>query len=196
MVCNKRELAAALKCSMPTIDAWMMRWPDFPVVQRGTQGAPWAFDPAAVTAFVQARRLAEREAKRERADALAQFVLPLLGDADQAPGAGAPSPAEQLTLARLRRIQREEAIASGRLVEAAPLAAALADVFGRLGRGLRSGLRQVMATHGVPPECAAAVEAEFAAQQRRAVARISAQLAQPIAAREDEPVPALRLVAG
>jgi phage terminase Nu1 subunit (DNA packaging protein) len=196
MIVNKREMAALLGCTLPTLDKWLQAWPDFPIVERGRNGQLWQFDAEAACAFVKAKHDAARAEKDRRTAALAQLALPLPGD-DGVPGVGgARSAAEMLTMARLRRIQREEEIACGRLVEARRVGAALADVFGRLGRGLRSGLRQVMAAHGVPPDCAAAIEAAFAAQQREAVERISAELGQTIEAPDDQGRAPLRLVAG
>ncbi len=199
MVVNKRELAPLLGCTIPTLDRWLRLWPDFPVLERGRCGRLWRFDAEAARAFVQAKRNAEREVKDQRSAALSQLALPLLDDGDPMGAGAGPSPGERLTMARLRRIEREEAVANGRLVDAKRVAEVLGDVFGRLGRGLRSGLRQIMTAHEIPPDTAAAVEAAFAAEQRQAVARLTAELGDAAApgAEGSRPPgrPELRLVA-
>lgn len=199
MLVNKRECAALLRITLPTLDRWLRDWPEFPVALRGGPGAQWQFDPDAALAFVAEKKEGADRAKQARADDLAQFALPGIGEAEQLPAAGgARTVADLIALARLRRMQREEAVAAGRLVEADRLAPVLADVLGRLGRGLRGALRQALASAGVAPATLAEIEAGFAEQQREAVRRLEAELGSAITAPAGEPPaqerPALRLV--
>ncbi|HZL59173.1 MAG TPA: hypothetical protein VFC38_05690 [Stellaceae bacterium] len=43
---NKGELARILTCSLPTIEALINRYPDMPILQRGSNGVEWQFDAA------------------------------------------------------------------------------------------------------------------------------------------------------
>ncbi len=65
---NKKELAAIVDCSLSTLSAWIDRFGEaFPVIDRGTNGREWRFDPTAVLGFLKAQRDAEeREAARAR----------------------------------------------------------------------------------------------------------------------------------
>lgn len=73
---TKDEMARRLGVCLPTLSAWLHRWPDFPVLERGAKGRPWRFDPEAVKAFV-ARKQQEREAvEAERDRLLRSFQLP------------------------------------------------------------------------------------------------------------------------
>ena len=201
MLVNKRELAPLLGVTIPTVDRWLRMWPEFPVTERGGPGQPWGFDPEAAQAFVAGKREAADHAKLERSERLAQFALPLFDGAEPPVAAGARSAGELLALARLRRLQREEAIAAGRLVDARRAAETLAAVFGRLGRDLRAGLRRIVAAHGIPADAAAEIEAAFAEQQRAAVRRLQADLGgeilpAPEGAEAPAERPELRLVVG
>lgn len=103
---------------------------------------------------------------------LTRSEMPLLVEATRPASGDGPSLAEMLTPAWLRRAEREEAIACGRLVDVAKVGAIFADV---LGREMRESVRRLLADHGMTSDVAMAIEAA------------------PI-----EPVerPALRLVAG
>lgn len=87
---NKRELAAILGRSVPTVSAWIERYPDFPVLDRGTNGKEWRFDPAAVAAFVTDLDAAEARATAERQTRIQQLGLPFTdpGDGVQPTNAG------------------------------------------------------------------------------------------------------------
>ncbi len=194
---TKIELARLLGVSAPTVAAWLRRYPDLPVAAVGRKGRPWRFDPAAVRTFLEAQREAERRMDVARAERVAQFALPLQTQPDRRPSDDGRSPAELLAMVRVRRAEREEAVACGRLVDAAKARASFADVLGRLGRDMRGSVRRLLAEHGVAGDAAAAIEAAVAEQQHQAVARISADLgAAEAASIEPTERPVLRLVAG
>ena len=198
MQVNKRELAPLLGVTIPTLDRWLTLWADFPVVTRGGPGAQWSFEAEAACDFVARKREADQRAAAERANRLAQMALPLFDRESPVPLGGATTAAEALTLARLRRIQREEAVANGRLVDAQRATDLLADTFGRLGRGLRSALRQILEAHRLPAGLVREIETAFAEHQRQAVVAIGRQFGEPVtpAVEIDPPRVELRLVAG
>ncbi|MDE1905038.1 MAG: terminase small subunit [Rhodospirillales bacterium] len=162
---NKTELAHFLKVSLPTLTRWLLRWPDFPVVDRGTNGKEWEFDPEAVATFLRGRQEEEALARENRDQTLAQLALPMdLG--------GAPprnSAKEELDAWRVRRIQREEAERAGRLVPAAAVADAVRMVLARIGQDTARFLRQVAREQSWPEAYLRDVEKRLRESQRATV---------------------------
>ena len=195
MLVSKIEMSRVLGISLPTLNQWIARHPAFPIVTRGTHGRAYEFEPEVVSAFVAELRQSSDRAAREREALLDQFALPIPALADDRP-AGL-SARERLDLARARALSREEAVASGRLVDARHTARAVADVLGRLGAGQRAAVRQILRAHDAPDAAITAIEGAFTDLQRRAVAALGADLApvepaSPVA--ERAPRPELRLV--
>ncbi len=62
-VVNKRELAKLLVVSVVTVNAFMDRLDNFPVVQPGTNGKVWQFDAATVKVFMAAREAEKQQAE-------------------------------------------------------------------------------------------------------------------------------------
>ena len=87
---NKAEVAGILGISLPTLAAWIARYSDFPVYERGANGREWRFDAAAVRAWELSRREAEARDEAARRDLLAQFALPLTDPGDAATGMASP----------------------------------------------------------------------------------------------------------
>lgn len=50
------DLAAHLDVSRETLRLWLRKWSDFSVLERGTHGQRYSFDPEAVARFVRSRR--------------------------------------------------------------------------------------------------------------------------------------------
>ena len=67
---NKKELARALGCALPTLDKLIDRYPDFPIERRGHEGVGYEFDPVKVDAFLTDQREAEAAAAADRMDLL------------------------------------------------------------------------------------------------------------------------------
>ena len=112
---NKKELAAILGCSPQTLSAWVDRFGEaFPVIDRGTNGKEWRFDPPAVIAFLQSKHDAEAREAAERAAWLQQYALPGLTSPDDVEGVTKPS--DLLALAKVRQIHRREQMEAGLLV--------------------------------------------------------------------------------
>jgi Phage DNA packaging protein Nu1 len=146
---NKAELTAILGCAPSTLTAWIERYGDeFPVVERGTNGREWQFDPADVIAFLKTRRAEEERQAAEHVALLQQFALPGLTSPDDA--AGVVKPADLLALARVRQIHRREHLESGLLVRTDDVRTALAGHLTRLDRWAADVLARIAGKHGWP----------------------------------------------
>jgi phage terminase Nu1 subunit (DNA packaging protein) len=73
-IVSKQQLAISLGMATATIDRWIARHPDFPVVavgRGGTRVVAWQFDLDAVRSFMAHKR-AEVQRGRERREAMVQ----------------------------------------------------------------------------------------------------------------------------
>ena len=75
-IVNKRELARIIKCSVKTIDSIIDRYPDLPILRRGNTGTEWAFDPEAVTTFLEVKKAEAAAADRARSKLIDQMTMP------------------------------------------------------------------------------------------------------------------------
>lgn len=175
---NKAELAAALRVSLPTLSAWMMRYrPEFPVQSTGANGRSYVFDFQAVFDFLRARQAEQDDVKAERDEQLAQLRLPFDVPGADLPAVAKPSIADEIKALQLRRLQREEAEKSGALVPAEQIGAALSGVLARLSRDTRAFIGQIAREQNWPSSYAQAVQARYADTQRAAVKDLKAQFA-------------------
>lgn len=175
-VLNKQELAHWLRVSLPTLGRWMMRYgADFPVLERGSNGREFKFDPAAVSAFLRARQEEQTASKAEQDEALAQLRLPF-----DLPGVEPPpkatSPKDELLAWEVRKRQRQEAEAAGALVPAAQMADAVRAVLARISRDTHAFVRQVGREQNWPDAYTRTLEQRLAEQQRVTVAALREQL--------------------
>lgn len=174
---NKAELARALRCSLPTLSAWMMRYrPEFPIAETGSNGRSYVFDFDAVFDFLRTKQEEQTKAGAERDEQLAQLRLPF-----DVPGVEAtparPTIKDEIAAMTLRRLQREEAEKSGKLVPAEEMGAAMSAVLGRLSRDSKAFIGQVAREQNWPISYARSIEARFGDVQRAAVKDLSAQFA-------------------
>jgi phage terminase Nu1 subunit (DNA packaging protein) len=157
---NKKELAAVIGCSLPTLSAWIDHYGDaFPVSERGTNGREWRFDPAEVIGFLRARRADEERAVAEQAARLQQFALPGLMTPGEIEGVSKPS--DLLALARARQISRREQSESALLVRTDEVRSALAGHLTRLDRWAADVLTQIAGKHGWAASVLAEARAMF-----------------------------------
>lgn len=164
---NKRDLARALGVSLPTLDGLIARFPDFPVAERGTSGREYRFDIPSAVAFVTDKRAeAEREAE-EKAEFLAQFSLPLGGTPEVPEGI---KPSEMLAAAKLRTLQRKEAMESGLLVPTTEVRQVVTAAYAALNRRLNAVVNQIARTHALPDAVLRDMQARFHEAQRAFVA--------------------------
>jgi phage terminase Nu1 subunit (DNA packaging protein) len=144
---NKKELAAILGCSPQTLSAWVDRFGEaFPVIDRGTNGKEWRFDPPAVIAFLKSKHDAEERETAERAAWLQQYALPGLTSPDDVEGVTKPS--DLLALAKVRQIHRREQMEAGLLVPTSDVRMVLTGAVAKLNRFFQSILTQMARKHG------------------------------------------------
>jgi hypothetical protein len=170
--CNKAELAHALDVSLPTLSRWMLRYgPDFPVVQRGSNGRDYVFDFETVSRFLATKRAEEQAKRSEKDEQLAQlklaFDVPGMPDAPQ--GAKASSAKDELDVWRLRKLQREEAEAAARLLPLEPTCDAVSTAWRNLSRCPYALFRQVAREQSWPESYLRDVERRLGDMQRAAV---------------------------
>ena len=155
---NRDQLAQQLRCSLPTVDAMIKRWPDFPVVERGGLGRAWKFDAAAVVNFLQDKRDEEERAQAEKSELLAQLVLPI----ERRDHDGKKLDLDdELKAVKLRKALREEQIESQFLVQTHEVRAALERSLRRFGQSLDSAVERVVKTHNLPDAVKRALVLEF-----------------------------------
>jgi phage terminase Nu1 subunit (DNA packaging protein) len=147
LIVNRDQLSQLLRCSLPTVNALVKRYSDFPIIERGGLGREWKFDGNAVIAFLQSKRNEEDQAQQRRSELLAQCTLPLPGvervesdlDID-----------DQIKAARLRALQREEAKTNGFLVPTLEVRVSLERAFRRLGQSLDQMAERIAKRHNLP----------------------------------------------
>jgi phage terminase Nu1 subunit (DNA packaging protein) len=154
MEVNKAELAQILGCSIPTVGDYIIRYGDaFPVVKRGGLGQRWVFDHEAVLSFLAEQETRKLEADADRRAALRQYSLPI-GHNGGPPIDGdlSMTPTALLALMKVRRMQREEAYACGRLVEASKVVAELEKVLRTWNSHQHAALRQFGRDRSMPED--------------------------------------------
>jgi len=176
---NKRELASALKVSLPTIGAWMQRWPDFPIEARGTNGSSYRFVYVDVAEFLTVKRDEEAQAKSERDEAL--MGLQLTFDALLPPQPSVQfdrrlSPKEEIDLWKLRDLKRREAERCGKLVIASEVQELFTNALARLSRDTSMFLRKLAREQNWPDSQVRNIEERFADVQRASVAEALSEL--------------------
>lgn len=166
---NKRELAAIVGRSVPTISNWIDKYPDFPVVDRGTNGKEWVFDPHAVRDFIATIEAADAQAAADRAARLQQLGLPFTdpGDASQ------PS-AVAYTLDDIKRIQALDTLRQQRgfLVDVTEIRQQLTSAVARWSRANRAAIAQAARDHNLPDPVARAIRESLEEAQRQFVAAL------------------------
>lgn len=169
-------MAKALRISVPTLRALIKRYDDFPVVERGAKGVPWQFDPAAVIAFVRAKREEEAAASAAKDELLAQVSLPL--EEVVPPEERGLSASDRLKNAQAMLKEDEVARQRGFLILKTDLRIALTEAWGQLGQGLQAIPAVVGRRHNLPDAVVRDIRGLIAAQQRAIHAKL-ADLLQP-----------------
>ena len=174
---NKRELALRLRISLPTLTAWIDRWPDFPVEQRGALGSSWRFVFADVAGFLAGKKAEEAAGRSERDEQLAHLQLSF--DELMPPSPDRPlklTVKEELEAWKLREMKRKEAERCGQLLVASEVRELMAAAFARLSRDTSAFVRQICREGGMPDPVIRAIEQRLAQQQRDSVAELTRQL--------------------
>lgn len=160
---NKRELANILGVSLPTIGAWIDRYPALPIVERGTNGKEWRFDPAAVRAFMVEREAEEEAAEAARAATLAQLALPITDPGDAF--------AQGITLDDIKTIKATDDLRRQRgfLTSVPETRQALTSAIARWNRAQRAVIAQAARDFALPDAVRRALEERFEDAQRQFV---------------------------
>ena len=152
---NKIELARIIRCSIPTLNSWIAKYGDeFPVVAAGSHGRDWEFECDEVITFLASKSEEERRQAAERNVQIEQLSLPMghnggpLFDGDAAPPP--LRPADLLAMAKLRRMEREEGYACGRLVVAHEVREAMQAGFVTWRKALHACVDRFVAEHAIP----------------------------------------------
>lgn len=127
---NRDELAQAMGVSLPTVDRWVRD--GCPVMQRGGNGRPYAFDLGQVKAWRDGIVMEEQADERRRRELIAQQELELLGGVDDgltAKDRRAVMEAELVT----NKVRRER----GELVESAEVNLMLERLFRTIANNLQ-----------------------------------------------------------
>lgn len=164
---NKRELARILRCSLPTVDAMMGRYQDFPVEQAGTVGRPYLFDAEAVVEFLKRKREEEAAEEAKRGSFFEQFSLPI--DEVAPEGAAQLSPSQRAQLAQARIREQDLAIKAGFLVQTSEVRRCIMQLLTSLGRMLDALPDQVARAHNLPDATARAMRSTIDEHRRRCV---------------------------
>lgn len=158
---NKSELARYLGISVPTLSSRIDQYPDFPVVQAGTNGTEWKFDPLSVREF-----LAQKDEEREAAEAARQAAInsqiPLPIEAPGAPNAAALTPQARLAAARAAQVERELARDAALLVVTSEVRVVLNAAFSLLNRHIDSMGLDLARELNLSPDRASALKARLA----------------------------------
>lgn len=172
---NKREMARKLRVSLPTMTAWMDRWPDFPVEQRGTNGSSYRFRPDLVFEFLDLKRREEADASSIRDEQLQNLQLvfdDLLPPPEVEKSYKRLTPKEEIDVWKLRELKRKEAERCGQLVIATELQEQLRDAFSRLSQDTRLFIRKLGRKNGWPDSTIREAEQQFEDTQRASVAAL------------------------
>lgn len=127
---NLEEMVSLAGVSMKTFRTYLRKWPDFPVLSRGTNGVAWSFDVAAALAFLD-RRKAERDAEK--------------------PSAAAMSPSNRLKLAQALMREDELEKARANLVSVDDMAGKLSEILPGLAQMVTGLPRKWGDRHNLPP---------------------------------------------
>jgi phage terminase Nu1 subunit (DNA packaging protein) len=158
-VLNLGELASILRISRKTLNAWLERWSDFPILSRGTNGQKYEFDAVAVFGFLRAKRGEQLAGSAARDQALAQLALPFEADGNSA--GTELSVREQIDAARLRRLVREENEARALLIDVAEVARGLVSFRQELQANLSDFVRQIGIDHNLPSAVLLSMQSGF-----------------------------------
>lgn len=177
LLVNKAELADILGVSMPSLNDWLRKDPNFPVVSRGSNGVEWQFEPGAVIEYRAQVAEAEAAEARKRQEAMEQFRLPLLADASSGGAApGALTPQQELAMSRKRQLDIEMAKAARFLVLASEVRQDLNPTLVEAGHYLQSVPERLGRKFGWPPDVVLELRQAMDECQREMVRKLRAWL--------------------
>ncbi len=184
---NLEQMAEALRVSLPTMRKLLKRYPECPVVARGSNGVPWQFDKAAVIAFFVATRAEEAAASAADKELLAQISLPL--DEAVAPEDRGVSASDRLKVAQAMLKEDEVARQRGFLVLTTEMRQRLTGAWIEVAQFLNALPTGIGRQHNLPDAVVRDIRRRVEAQQRQTVQRLRDLLApevQPPPEEDDE----------
>lgn len=181
------KMAAALGVSLPTMRRLIMRYDDLPVLDRGGNGKPWAFDPEAVIAFVQTRRAEEAAGRAQRDELLAQISLPM--EELIPPEERSLSAADRLKVAQAMLKEDEVAKQRGFLVQTTEMRQRLTEAWTPLNQFLQSLPSAIGRRHNLPDAVVRDIRRLVEQQQRELHRRLKDLLAPDAAPPPEETTP-------
>jgi phage terminase Nu1 subunit (DNA packaging protein) len=167
LTCNKRELARLLGVSLPTISAYLDRWADFPVVQNGTTGREWRFDPLAVRDYLAAKEAEEEAYEARRQAEIDQLAMPLESVSD---GPSEINPGDRLKLIRSLAAEDDLRLKRGFLVSVPAERQALTAAVARWNRAQLAAVRQAGRDYSLPDAVVRGLVDRFAEAQTQLIA--------------------------
>ncbi len=178
---NKKELAKLLGYqSTNAVDRLLERYPDFPIVERGSNGRDYVFDVENVKAWRAAQLEAERRAAAEREDLLGQSSLPGMSDAAEKGLSGS----QQLNFIKAKREEHKLGLETGLLVSTAELRFELDRAFTRLAQRLDALPENLARRFRLSPEIVHAIREDLEAWRKEQVADLG-----ELMRRDDEEAP-------
>lgn len=169
---TREGLAERLGCHPNTLITMIKRWPDFPVVVRGSKGRPWLFPAQDAVAFVEARRAEADTLTMERQRMLADRVVD--AGVDGSRGRDEVGIDGLIKAAKLRLLQRDELKESGFLAPTHEVRVVLERAFRRLGHAMSGALEHVARRYNLPDAVIRSIETEIA-EMRTAFVHEAAQ---------------------
>lgn len=114
--------------SEPTLRAMIRDYPDFPIIERGTNGRSYVIDFDDAWAFIKTLRDSEEREQRARADEVRQYGLSLLGGEAMAQTQVGLSPTEHRAIMENELLATKLAEKRGDLIHKASVEEALGEM--------------------------------------------------------------------
>ena len=186
---NKKEMAKRIGVSLPTLTSWIERWDDFPIIERGTNGARYRFNAHDVLLYISEKQAEERAKTAERDERLTSIQLEmaeLFPEEERGSEESHSDIKKELDAWKLRGLKRKEAELSGRLLIASEVRDSLMDVLSRLGSETRSFWKRSCIRNGIPAAVVDRLLEDYADVQRALVNGLSDSLRTEIANSQEE----------
>ncbi len=181
---NKRELCRILGCAATTLDALIARYEAFPIVERGSHGRDFAFDPDAVVAFLRAAKEQRQREDADRAAELRQLDLPVAGLIGTHPTATYPKPQDRLAVLRAQQLERQIARETGQLIEVSEVRRVFASQMQRWGIAQTQMLQRCARNFNLPDAVIRGLVSALDDARKRFVEDLQRQMPQPPASDE------------
>jgi len=175
---TKRELTKFLGVSRTTLDAWIDRWPEFPIRERGSHGRGYKFDLREVCAFLRARQQEDADRRAERDEQLAQILLPF-GPEPERPVSPGPSLDDQIKAMKLNEMRLAQAQRARQLVRAEDVRELFSHIWSESTRAMQAFVDQLAREQAWPAAILADRKQRLAEMQAETVRQAREFLRKP-----------------